>query len=165
MKDDSLWNAEVNLSDYATEKQAYQQAIMEQYKLYVEMADRISGRRNVTNTFFLSFNAAFLAISATILGSRQIAIGWLLFPIIALIVQCVIWFFLIRSYRLLNSRKYRLIGQLEEKLPALLWKAEWIPMTQQAGLLRFWRFSLLEQWTPVLFAVIYSSGYLAYVLA
>jgi hypothetical protein len=31
---------------------------LEQYKIYVEMADRISARRGMTNTFFLTLNTA-----------------------------------------------------------------------------------------------------------
>jgi hypothetical protein len=32
----------------------YDSALREQYKLYVEMADRISARRALTNSFFLT---------------------------------------------------------------------------------------------------------------
>ena len=32
--------------------------LLEQYKIYVEMADRISARRGLANTFFLTLNTA-----------------------------------------------------------------------------------------------------------
>jgi len=35
----------------------YQVAVIEQHKIYVEMADRISARRSVTNTYFLTLRA------------------------------------------------------------------------------------------------------------
>lgn len=35
--------------------------LLEQYKIYVEMADRVSARRGLTNTFFLSLNSAIFA--------------------------------------------------------------------------------------------------------
>ena len=35
--------------------------LIEQYKIYVEMTDRISQRRGATNTFFLTFNTAIVA--------------------------------------------------------------------------------------------------------
>ena len=35
---------------------------LEQYKLYVEMADRISSRRQNANSFFLSINTAIVAL-------------------------------------------------------------------------------------------------------
>jgi hypothetical protein len=34
--------------------------VLEQYKLYVEMADRLSARRALANTFFLTVNTAVL---------------------------------------------------------------------------------------------------------
>ena len=38
--------------------------LLEQYKIYVEMADRISHRRAVANTFFLTFNTAVVGALA-----------------------------------------------------------------------------------------------------
>jgi hypothetical protein len=37
--------------------------LLDQYKLYVEMADRISQRRTSANTYFLSVNSAILAFA------------------------------------------------------------------------------------------------------
>jgi hypothetical protein len=48
-----LWNAGVT---------DVEQALLDQYKLYVEMADRISARRGLTNTFFLTLNSAIFAL-------------------------------------------------------------------------------------------------------
>ncbi|MEO0973262.1 MAG: hypothetical protein AAFX85_09215, partial [Pseudomonadota bacterium] len=36
----------------------WRSAMLEQYKLYVEMTDRISQRRGAANTFFLTLNTA-----------------------------------------------------------------------------------------------------------
>src|SRR2546426_1964670 len=38
------------------------EAALEQYKLYVEMADRISARRQTANEFFLSVNTVIVAL-------------------------------------------------------------------------------------------------------
>ncbi len=40
----------------------YQAHYLEIYKLYVEMADRISSRRHNTNSFFLTINSAVIAV-------------------------------------------------------------------------------------------------------
>jgi hypothetical protein len=46
-------------------------------------------------------------------------------PLVAL-GQCFAWFYLVWSYRLLNSAKYQVVGALEERLPASpFWAAEW----------------------------------------
>src|SRR3954447_24563600 len=59
---DRLWNSGMNATSYEGTGEKYQAAILEQYKLYVEMADRISNRRGLTNTFFLTLNTAIFTI-------------------------------------------------------------------------------------------------------
>ena len=91
--------------------------ILEQYKIYVEMADRISARRSLTNTFFLTLNTAiFAGIGVSLKDPPKIPSWILVFPVLALVIQCVAWFFLVRSYRQLNAAKYTVIGVLEEQL-------------------------------------------------
>src|SRR5687768_16913613 len=53
-----LWNADVGPDSYQGSSEQYQAAILEQYRLYVLMADRISARRALANTFFLTLNTA-----------------------------------------------------------------------------------------------------------
>ena len=61
---------------------------------------------------------------------------WLLiFPLIIALGQCVAWWWLVRSYRLLNTAKFRVIGVIEERLPAApYWRAEWIALGEGKGL-------------------------------
>ena len=74
-------------------KQAYQAAILDQYKLYVEMADSISQRRGLTNTFFLTLNTAIFTTVGVFWTDRPDAPEWpLLFPLVALLAQCGAWF-------------------------------------------------------------------------
>jgi hypothetical protein len=51
----NLWT-NIDNSEYSNNKELYQNHILEQYKMYVEMVDRISSRRNLTNIFFLTLN-------------------------------------------------------------------------------------------------------------
>ncbi len=61
----NLWNEQITPSSYATEgDKNYRTAILEQYKLYVEMADRVSSRRGLTNTFFLTLNTLVFTLFA-----------------------------------------------------------------------------------------------------
>jgi hypothetical protein len=46
----SLWSPEVDLAHWDNQQPAYSNALLEQYKIYVEMADRISARRGIANT-------------------------------------------------------------------------------------------------------------------
>ena len=59
---EKLWNTDITPTSYEGASEKYQAAILEQYKLYVEMADRISNRRGLTNTFFLTINTAIFTV-------------------------------------------------------------------------------------------------------
>jgi len=75
---------------------------------YVEMADRISARRGLANTFFLTLNTAVFTVIGVFWETQPRASAWLLaFPLVALLGQCIAWYWLLRSYRQLNSAKYR----------------------------------------------------------
>lgn len=83
----------------------YQLHYLELYKLYVEMADRISARRQSSNSFFLTVNTAVIGFVAYLqLGDKAVETGhnyWLVS--LAGIALCYTWARLIRSYRNLNS--------------------------------------------------------------
>jgi hypothetical protein len=75
---EALWNTAVGASGYSEDRERYQQAILEQYKLCVEMADRVSARRSLTNTFFLSLNSAVVAVVLAVQGGASIEVSvWL----------------------------------------------------------------------------------------
>jgi hypothetical protein len=152
-------------ADRAT--QTYDGALLEQYKLYVEMADRISARRGLTNSFFLTLNTGIVGLTAAL---NKIPTGaqewWLAIPLVAILGECYAWFYLVRSYRLLNGAKYRVVGALEERLPASpFWRAEWWELGEGRDRTRYWPLSHIEQWIPVLFALTYIVGFLAIVLS
>src|SRR5262245_9792406 len=59
----NLWSAGISPDKYPDG--AFQNHLLEQYKLYVEMADRISQRRGTANTFFLTVNTAIIGALGT----------------------------------------------------------------------------------------------------
>ena len=158
----ALWNADVSAADYKEPADKYQAAILEQYKTYVEMADRISARRALTNTFFLTLNTAVFALIGVFLQNHQNAATWLLvFPLIALLGQCAAWFYLVRSYRQLNTAKYQVIRQLEERLPVSpYWPAEWKALGEGKDRSKYWPLTHIEQWIPILFAATYFAAFI-----
>jgi hypothetical protein len=137
-------------------------AVLEQYKLYVEMADRISARRAQANTFFLALNTGVFALFGVFWQDRPSTLTALLVaPWAMLVVQCLAWFWILRSYRQLNTAKYAVIGALEELLPTSpYWAAEWTALGQGKDPARYWPVSHVEQTVPALFAVAYTIGLL-----
>lgn len=156
-----LWNADIGPADYIEPSDKYRNAVLEQYKIYAELADRISERRARTNTFFLTINTAVFATIAAFWKNRPTASAWfLVFPLIVLLAQCLAWFWLVRSYRQLNTAKYVVIGLLEERLPASPYRrAEWTALGEGEDPSLYWPFSHIEQWIPGLFALCYIGGF------
>lgn len=156
-----LWNGE------AEETPEYRSLVLEQYRIYVEMADRIGTRRSAANTFFLTINSAVFTLFGVFwAGKPTSGEWWLAFPLLALITQCAAWFYLVRSYRQLSKAKYQVVGMLEERLPASpYWNAEWAALKQGADRKTYWPLTHLEQWVPISFGVLYVMGFVAAMLA
>jgi hypothetical protein len=162
-----LWNQRITADSYAEPAAEYQAALLEQYKLYVEMADRISARRSMANTFFLALNTTVSTVIGVLLQHSPRSASWLLaFPLIALLGQCAAWFLIVRSYRQLNAAKYEVVGALEEGLPASpYWCAEWVALSEGRGRARYWPLTQLEQWVPILFGATYVVTFVAAMIA
>ena len=158
-----LWSETAAATLYGGDQSAYQTAILEQYKVYVEMADRISQRRALTNTFFLTLNTAIFTLIGVFWKDRpRGSHWWLVFPLVAALGECFAWFYLVRSYRLLNTAKYAVIGRLEERLPASpYWRAEWWALGEGKDPKKYWPLTHIEKWIPLLFGAVFLAGFIA----
>ena len=155
---DNLWTKIDDNSEYSKNGELYQNHILEQYKMYAEMADRVSARRNLANIFFLTLNTTILgAIGFSFEKIQFINPKWLiLFPIISFLILVVVWGWLIRSYRNLNSAKYKVIGNLEKKLPASpYWSAEWKELGEGKDWKKYLQLTALENVVPIIFGLTY----------
>ena len=120
-----LWNENISEENYGPQ---YKDHVFEQYKLYVEMADRVSNRRNLANTFFLTLHTLLLGvIGFSFEKGPTIDEYWIIFfPLAAVLLLCAAWWLIVRSYRQLNAGKYLVVGEFEKRLPASpYWSAEW----------------------------------------
>jgi hypothetical protein len=164
---DSLWSDSDATPPRAGDGKSYDAALLDQYRLYVEMADRVSSRRGLANTFFLTLNTAVFTAIGVLWKDKPDAPGWwLIFPLAVLLTECMLWFWTIRSYRQLNSGKFAVVGALEERLPAqMYWKAEWVALGKGKDPARYWPVTHVEQWVPLVFAATYVVGFVALLLA
>jgi hypothetical protein len=159
-----LWNEGAAADYYGGDRQAYQAAVLDQYKVYVEMADRISQRRALTNTFFLTLNTAIFTLVSAFSKDLPQAGPLLAIPLLVILGQCFAWFYLVRSYRLLSTAKFKVIGAMEERLPASpYWRAEWSELGKGEDSSLYWPLTHIEKWIPTLFAVLYVAGFVALV--
>ena len=95
---------------------------LELYKLLVEMADRVSERRQAANSFYLTINTLLVGGSAY-LSAISIKTTWLV--AVAGVLVCVYWSRSILSYKTLNKAKFGVIHDIEKQLIAQPFTDEW----------------------------------------
>ena len=111
---------------------------VELYKLAVEMADRISARRALANTFFLTVNTGLAAL----LGGKTLR--W--YVAAAGIVFAFAWWWLLQSYRKLNWAKFQVINAIEPRLPLQLFSDEWDHLKSDTAPVKAWPPSAMWAW-------------------
>lgn len=149
---DRLWNKDV--FDEYDDKSMYKDHVFKQYKLYVEMADRISARRSIANTFFLTLNT--LVVGAISTCAERFSRLSVIALCIAAIVLCHVWKCMINSYRQLNTAKYAVIGELEKRLPSSpYWSAEWNALGEGKDPKKYKQLTAVEKWVPIVFMCLY----------
>ena len=122
--EDELGLFNIKPDDYG---QKYGQDLFEQYKLYVEMADKVSERRSTANAFFLTANTILIFIYGAIFGKDLLSdsiSAWLFLFALSGLAFSITWFYIVQSYRRLNSAKLKVLHEIEKNLPLALCKAE-----------------------------------------
>lgn len=145
----------VSDEEYGPARQGH---VLEIYKMYVDMADRISARRERANAFFVTVNAAFIALLAkeTVTASA-IRASWSTYAIpIAGVTLCYLWKSIIRSYRDLNSAKFRVVHAMELQLPIRPYDAEWECLGRGTDKRLYRPITHMERGVPFLFMTLYA---------
>ena len=133
--------------------ESFRTGLLEQYKLYVQSAENVSARRVASNRYLLAINAALVALY----GLQSAGFGqdyWaLLIPAMGIPV-CLLWYLIIKSHADLNRIKFDVIHELEEHLPAAMYKYEW-HMAHEGRGKTYRAVTTIERWVPVLFALLH----------
>ena len=120
----------------------YQTHLLDQYKLYVEMADRISQRREQSNRFYVGLVSAIIALLVVMRRFGVSGSSWSIALLAAgLFGAClsVIWFINLGSYRVLNTAKFRVINEMEAQLPYAGFTEEWAYLRPTEGPARYFQ--------------------------
>ena len=151
--EDELYRADPD--DYGDQYRAH---VLEQYKLYVEIADRLSTRRSTANSFFPTVNTALITFSGLVTQRRQSddePVGWVVVVALAGLLLCFSWYRLVRSYKDLNTGKFRVIHAMEAKLPLAPYDAEWDSVGRCRRPELYLPFTAVELRIPAIFAPLY----------
>lgn len=134
--------------------ESFQSHLFEQYKLYVESAQRVSELRVSANNYLLTVNAFLVTLYGILAASPYKSYWTILVPVAGVLVSLT-WYRIITSYRDLNSVKFRVIHELEQHLPAALYEYEWHKAEEGRGK-AYHPLTHLERWVPIVFVVLYA---------
>jgi hypothetical protein len=143
-------------ADEYPDKIKYSDHLLEQYKLFVKMADKVSDRRQLANTYFLTVNSLLVTIYGILAGSTAVVHQklWQYCVPAAGLLLSITWARLIQSYRELNSGKFKVIHLLEARLPASMYKAEWGFLEEGSGA-KYLPFTHVARYVPWVFSALY----------
>lgn len=127
--------------------------LFEQYKHYVDSAQKVSERRVSANNYLLTVNAFLVTVYGLVAASQYRTYWTALVPVAGLLVS-VTWFRIITSYRDLNTVKFKVIHELEQHMPASPYDYEWKKAEEGRGK-AYHPVSHLERWVPISFMVLY----------
>src|SRR3989454_2714148 len=128
--------------------------LFEQYKQYVESAEKISERRVSANNYLLTVNAFLVTLFGIVAANKFSSYWTILVPVAGLLVSLT-WHRIITSYRDLNTVKFDVIHELEQRMPAALYLYEWEKAEHGRG--KAYRpLSHLERWIPIIFVILYA---------
>lgn len=134
----------------------YNAHLLEQYKQYLNMADKISDRRSAANTFFLTINTALLsAFGIANLASQKVSPPLFIVGSVAAIILSYSWYRLVRAYRDLNTAKFKIVHEIENHLPVRPFEAEWEAVGRGNDKKLYYPFTHVENKVPFVFILLY----------
>lgn len=136
----------------------YREHCLEIYKSYLESIENISDRRQSANSFFLSINTAIAGAVGYIFSDDNAKQSFSLSLIILSlsgVVICYTWYRLIKSYRQINSSKFKVLHEIEKMLPIAPFDLEWKTLGSGKDFKRYIPFTKVESIIPWAFVTLY----------
>ncbi|NEO71343.1 hypothetical protein [Moorena sp. SIO3H5] len=161
-------NSSENISNRASDKSHLENIVNEkygdkfhdhllgEYKIYIEMMDRISSRRNQANQFYISLLSGLFGLVSILIDKNFFSSSHnlilLLLSFLGLIL-CFVWLTTINSYRQLNLLKFQVIGEMEHYLPFACYSREWEIWKDNKK--TYMRLTEVEKYVPIVLATAY----------
>lgn len=142
------------------EKPSQNKDVLDIYKILVEMADRVSQRRQSANSFYLTVNTAIIGGAAYLSQSEFGHVGSLAVSAAGIAI-CFLWVRAVVSYKSLNAAKFEVITALEERLPVSPYKDEWAILDVDGDGKKHKPFHKTEMLVPIVFGLVHGAQFLA----
>lgn len=129
----------------------YDDHLFDQYKLFADSAIKVTEWRNSSNNFLLAANTLLVTLyglASTLNGASP----WRCAVAGAGLLVALAWLCLIMSYKNLNSTKFKVIHEIEERLPLALFRYEWDVHTERSD---HTKLTINEVCIPIVFAILY----------
>ena len=155
------------LTSIASERELMdeKQELLAIYKLHAELADSVSRQRATANRFYmLVLSGLVVLFSALIQRQNGIPLGILMvgFGLFGMLLAAA-WYVVIRSYRQLNSGKFKALHELEAKLAYPFFTREWDLLREGEERTTYWKLTVVETFVPAIFlicfAVLFTVGF------
>ena len=137
--------------------QQYKDHLFSQYQLYIESVEKISDRRQNANNYFITINTVLISFLGVLFQAKLLEnISWVksLVSFVGIII-CVVFWFLLRSYKQINTGKFKVIHEIEQKLPLGLYDYEWNVLEEGKNNKVYFPFSHIEMIIPWVFGAVY----------
>ena len=135
------------------------QELLEIYKLHAELADSVSKQRGTANRFYmLVLSGLAVLFSAFLQRKNGVPLAGLMvgFGIFGGLLAAA-WYIVVRSYRQLNTGKFKALHELEEKLAYPFFKREWDLLAEGTERKTYWRLTIVETFVPVIFFICFAA--------
>lgn len=135
-----------------------QNELLEIYKLHSELADRVSQRREGANRLYVSLLVGLVVFLAALLrfgiGDGPVKLVMCSTGAIGALLS-VSWYVVIRSYRQLNSGKFKALHELEGRLAYPFFVREWELLAEGKDIGRYWKLTIVETFLPIIFCALF----------
>lgn len=122
--------------------------ILAQWQTCVDMANATSQRRDSMNNLFATLNIALIAATSIVWDLKSIIMA------VGGIILCSVWLAFVKYFRQLNVAKFKVINDLEKKLPEQPFADEWKILKKQKDRTEGTK---LERILPIAFIALYVS--------
>ena len=138
--------------------------LLEMYRLHAELADRVSQRREGANRLYASLLTGLAAFLAALFrfGVGDVPVNVVLIVVGAVGASLsVSWYVILRSYRQLNTGKFKALHELEEKLAYPFFQREWELLGEGKDRRRYSKLTVVEVGLPCIFFALFA-GFVAF---
>jgi len=136
----------------------YRDHCLEIYKSYLESIENISARRQSANSFFLSINTPIAGAVGYIFSDynakQSLSLSLVILSLSGIVI-CYTWYRLIKSYKQINSSKFKVLHEIEKMLPIAPFDLEWKTLGSGKDFKKYLPFTKVEFIIPWAFITLY----------